>query len=204
MTTTTPCVDVRAAALASLDRLLDMTAELGLAVAADPGRLPPPALAGVLEAAEGCCRLLEACRAALPAEGGQEGRRGRRGLTLSDPGVGKSIQPTFAGWTGPGAPEPRRESSPFEAEAGFVAGLGAKPPRAPPPASARRVGRGGDRCSPPGPPVCKAGGPLAQGTSCTYDPRRRRWAETPGSPDGTGWAAAAAWHLEEGLRLLRQ
>jgi hypothetical protein len=72
MTTTTTSPDLRAAALAGLDRLLDMTAELGLAVAADPGRLPPGTLAGVLAAAEAAYKGLEACRAALPAEGGQE------------------------------------------------------------------------------------------------------------------------------------
>ena len=71
MTTTTD-VDLRPRALAGLDRLLDMTAELGLAVAADPGRLPPGALADVLAAAEAACKGLEACRAALPAEGGLE------------------------------------------------------------------------------------------------------------------------------------
>jgi hypothetical protein len=53
MTTTTTPAYLQAAALAGLDRLLDMTAELGLAVAADPGRLAPPALAAVLAAAEG-------------------------------------------------------------------------------------------------------------------------------------------------------
>jgi hypothetical protein len=79
MSTITTPADLRAAALASLDRLLDMTAELGLAVAC---RSPDPAtLAGVLAAAEAACKSLEACRAALPAEDEQEvgdaaGRRG--------------------------------------------------------------------------------------------------------------------------------
>jgi hypothetical protein len=70
MTTTPVCVDQRAAALARLDRLLDMTAELGLAVAC--GSMNPATLADVLAAAEAACMSLEACRAALPAEGGEE------------------------------------------------------------------------------------------------------------------------------------
>jgi hypothetical protein len=83
--TTTADVDCRARALAGLDRLLDTAAALGLAVATDPRQLPPQALAAVLESAEGCCRLLEACQAALPVEGGPESRRGGRGRALSGP-----------------------------------------------------------------------------------------------------------------------
>jgi hypothetical protein len=66
---TTPA-DLRARALAGLDRLLDLTAELGLAVAC--GSPDPATLAGVLAAAEAVCKGLEACRAALPAEDEQE------------------------------------------------------------------------------------------------------------------------------------
>jgi hypothetical protein len=55
-----------------------LTAELGLAVAADTGLVPPPTLADVLAAAEAACKSLEACRAALPAEGEQEAGRGEQ------------------------------------------------------------------------------------------------------------------------------
>jgi hypothetical protein len=76
---TTTDVDLRALVLDRLDRLLDMTAELGLAVACsspDPGRLPPVSLALVYYAAGSCCKIVETCQAALPAEGGRGGRRG--------------------------------------------------------------------------------------------------------------------------------
>jgi hypothetical protein len=46
-----------------------MAAALGLRVEADAGRLSPSSLALVYSAAKGCCKLLEACQAALPAEG---------------------------------------------------------------------------------------------------------------------------------------
>jgi hypothetical protein len=79
---------------------MDMTADLGLAVAC--GSPDPATLANVLAAAEAACKSLEACRAALPAEGGQEAgggegeAAGRRGvITL------KNGQPPP--WLGPGA-----------------------------------------------------------------------------------------------------
>jgi hypothetical protein len=67
MTTTAADAHLRGLALDALVRLQDASAELGLRVEA--GRLPASALAAVLAATEGCCRLLEACQAALPAEG---------------------------------------------------------------------------------------------------------------------------------------
>jgi hypothetical protein len=72
---TTPAVGLRARALASLDRLLDAAAALGLRVEGQPG-LSHADLALVCGAAKGCHRLLALCRAALPAEGGQEAGEG--------------------------------------------------------------------------------------------------------------------------------
>jgi hypothetical protein len=78
MTTTTD-VDLRPRALAGLHRPLDMTAELGLAVAC--GSPDPATLAGVLAAAEAACKGLEACRAGLPAEDEQEADEGAADAT---------------------------------------------------------------------------------------------------------------------------
>jgi hypothetical protein len=59
----------------------DAAVALGLRLEADVGQLPPSALALAYSAAEGCCRLLEACRAALPAEGGEEAAGGEADAT---------------------------------------------------------------------------------------------------------------------------
>jgi hypothetical protein len=75
--TTTTAVGLRVRALDRLCELQDAAAALGLRVEADVGQLPPSALALVCGAAEGCCRLLEACQAALPAEGGPEAAGGK-------------------------------------------------------------------------------------------------------------------------------
>jgi hypothetical protein len=66
MTKTT--ADPRAALLARLEQLGDAAAELGLAVA--EGGLDDGALAVLLSAADGACKLLEAARPAVP--GGEE------------------------------------------------------------------------------------------------------------------------------------
>jgi hypothetical protein len=79
--TTTAGVDLRAIALDKLCALQDAAAALGVRVEGEAGRLPPSCLALVYSAAEGCCRLPEACRAALPAEGEQEAVGGEADAT---------------------------------------------------------------------------------------------------------------------------
>jgi hypothetical protein len=68
--TTTTTTDPRAALPARLEQLEDAAAGLGLRVA--EGGLDEGALAVLLSAADGACKLLDAARRALPATEGAE------------------------------------------------------------------------------------------------------------------------------------